>query len=469
MQSEEIDRGTVAAVDAQEVESEALSAVAAAETVDEIEQARVEYLGRKSALKLALREVRDRETGMTLNALRERIESAIDAREEELRRAELDRRLTEERVDVTMPGDGRPARAPPPHHADPARVRGHLPRARLHGRRRSRGRDDPLQLRRAQLPGGPSVALAAADALPRRRDGPAHRDVAVADPDDGGAGAARLHRLARARVPAGHARCDPHADLPPGGGPRRRRGDHARRPPRDARLPVQGALRREPRDRFSDPPLPVHGAVGRGATSRVTCATGRAARCAGTRAGSRSAAPGWSTRTSSSSSATTRSATPASRSAGASSGSPCSATGSRTCASSGATTRDSSGSSDARPALLARRLRHRRRDAGGDRAQARDLVARRSSGSSTSASPTWTATSAASSSAACSRSRRTRTPTGCASARSTWGRATRVRSSAAPGTSRRGRRSRSRFPARTSRSSTCRSTSASFAARPRGG
>ena len=104
MQSEEIDLGTVAAVDAQAVESEALSAVAAAETVDDIEAARVEYLGRKSALKLALREVRDRETGMTLNALRERIESAIDAREEELRRVELDRRLTEERVDVTMPG-----------------------------------------------------------------------------------------------------------------------------------------------------------------------------------------------------------------------------------------------------------------------------------------------------------------------------------------------------------------------------
>ena len=105
MQSEEIDLGTVAAVDAQAVESEALSAVAAAETVDDIEAARVEYLGRKSALKLALREVRDRETGMTLNALRERIESAIDTREEELRRVELDRRLTEERVDVTMPGE----------------------------------------------------------------------------------------------------------------------------------------------------------------------------------------------------------------------------------------------------------------------------------------------------------------------------------------------------------------------------
>src|SRR5262245_62142367 len=106
MQGKEIDSGTVAAVDAQEVESEALSAVAAAETVDDIERVRVEYLGRKSPLKLALREVRDRETGMTLNALRERIETTIDAREEELKRADLDRRLTEERVDVTMPGEG---------------------------------------------------------------------------------------------------------------------------------------------------------------------------------------------------------------------------------------------------------------------------------------------------------------------------------------------------------------------------
>jgi phenylalanyl-tRNA synthetase alpha chain len=105
MRRQEIDRGTVAAVDPQAVESEALSAVAAAESVDDVEAARIEYLGRKSALKLALREVRDRETGMTLNALRERIEAAMDAREAELERTELDRRLTEERVDVTMPGE----------------------------------------------------------------------------------------------------------------------------------------------------------------------------------------------------------------------------------------------------------------------------------------------------------------------------------------------------------------------------
>lgn len=90
-------------MDAVALEAEALAAAAAAATTDEIESVRVEYLGRKSALKLALREVRDRETGMALNAVRERLEAAVDARASELARAELDRRLREEVVDVTLP------------------------------------------------------------------------------------------------------------------------------------------------------------------------------------------------------------------------------------------------------------------------------------------------------------------------------------------------------------------------------
>jgi phenylalanyl-tRNA synthetase alpha chain len=93
-----------APVDAETLEKAALEAVEAATTADEIERARVEFLGRKSELKLALREVRDRETGMALNALRERLEAAFDAREAELERADLDRKLTEERIDVTVPG-----------------------------------------------------------------------------------------------------------------------------------------------------------------------------------------------------------------------------------------------------------------------------------------------------------------------------------------------------------------------------
>jgi phenylalanyl-tRNA synthetase alpha chain len=91
-------------VDAPALENAALAAAEAAATVDELEQVRVEYLGRKSELKLALREVRDRETGMALNALREKLESTIDARQAELERVDLDRRLTEERTDVTTPG-----------------------------------------------------------------------------------------------------------------------------------------------------------------------------------------------------------------------------------------------------------------------------------------------------------------------------------------------------------------------------
>jgi phenylalanyl-tRNA synthetase alpha chain len=104
MSHRETETDTVAAVDAQALEQHALADVAAAASADEIEAVRVEYLGRKSALKQALREVRDRETGMTLNALRERLETAIAAREDQLHRAELDRRLTEEQVDVTLPG-----------------------------------------------------------------------------------------------------------------------------------------------------------------------------------------------------------------------------------------------------------------------------------------------------------------------------------------------------------------------------
>jgi phenylalanyl-tRNA synthetase alpha chain len=101
----ETDPARVAAVDAAALERDALAAVAAAATADDVERVRVEYLGRKSELKLALRDVRDRETGMTLNQLRERIETAIDGREEELRRAELEQLYARSAVDVTLPGE----------------------------------------------------------------------------------------------------------------------------------------------------------------------------------------------------------------------------------------------------------------------------------------------------------------------------------------------------------------------------
>src|ERR687887_2426893 len=87
------------------LEREAQSAIAAAATTDELDEIRVRYLGRKSELKQALRGVRDRESGMALNALRERLEEAAAARRAELESAELDRLLTPDRIDVTLPGE----------------------------------------------------------------------------------------------------------------------------------------------------------------------------------------------------------------------------------------------------------------------------------------------------------------------------------------------------------------------------
>ena len=95
-------------MDPEQLEQEAVAAIDAAETAAEVEELRIRYLGRKAKLPQALRGVRDRETGMTLNALRERLEAAIGSRRDALESAELDRRLREDTIDVTLPGDRPP-------------------------------------------------------------------------------------------------------------------------------------------------------------------------------------------------------------------------------------------------------------------------------------------------------------------------------------------------------------------------
>jgi phenylalanyl-tRNA synthetase alpha chain len=89
-------------VDVEALEREAQEAIAAASTRAALDDARIRYLGRKSELKQALRGVRDRESGMTLNAARERLEAAFAAREADLERAELSR--LDATLDVTLPG-----------------------------------------------------------------------------------------------------------------------------------------------------------------------------------------------------------------------------------------------------------------------------------------------------------------------------------------------------------------------------
>jgi phenylalanyl-tRNA synthetase alpha chain len=92
-------------MDWQAHENEAASAIAGASSLDELDDARVRFLGRKSELAQALRAVRDRETGMLLNGIRQRLEAATEERRAALERAELDRALSGDAVDVTLPGE----------------------------------------------------------------------------------------------------------------------------------------------------------------------------------------------------------------------------------------------------------------------------------------------------------------------------------------------------------------------------
>src|SRR5438128_7862351 len=100
--------GEATRVDWQQYENEALQAISAAATAGDLDDARVRYLGRKSELAQALRGVRDRESGMLLNGIRERLEAAVAEREQRLVNEELDRRLRDEVVDVTLPGEQLP-------------------------------------------------------------------------------------------------------------------------------------------------------------------------------------------------------------------------------------------------------------------------------------------------------------------------------------------------------------------------
>jgi phenylalanyl-tRNA synthetase alpha chain len=95
-------------MDPQGLENEAKSAIEGAKTLAELDEARVKYLGRKSELKQALREVREAESGRVLNTLREGLEQAVAERESALGASELEQRLVEEYADVTLPGEATP-------------------------------------------------------------------------------------------------------------------------------------------------------------------------------------------------------------------------------------------------------------------------------------------------------------------------------------------------------------------------
>src|SRR5205085_12442025 len=158
-------------------------------------------------------------------------------------------------------GGGEAPRYAPSVDTGAAGRRGHLSRPGLRDRRRPRGRDDPLQLRRPRLPPLASRAVAAGIALPDRRHDSPDGDVTGPDPQDGDPAAADLHDLYRARLPARHDRRDALPDLPPVRGPRDRQGDHDGGPQGDAALRDATAVRPGTRGALPNALLPLHGAL----------------------------------------------------------------------------------------------------------------------------------------------------------------------------------------------------------------
>ncbi len=97
--------------DLAQLRTEAEALIDAAGSASELEELRVRYLGRKSELTQALRSIGELPpeqrgpVGKQANEVREALEALLGSRTAELEAAELDRRLVEDRVDVTLPGD----------------------------------------------------------------------------------------------------------------------------------------------------------------------------------------------------------------------------------------------------------------------------------------------------------------------------------------------------------------------------
>jgi phenylalanyl-tRNA synthetase alpha chain len=98
----------------QQILAEATDAINAAKDTAALEEARVRYLGRKAELPNLLRTVAElppeerAQTGKAANQARKQLEQAIEQREQQLAGSELQQRLEQDRIDVTLPGDPLP-------------------------------------------------------------------------------------------------------------------------------------------------------------------------------------------------------------------------------------------------------------------------------------------------------------------------------------------------------------------------
>ncbi len=100
--------------DLDRIRTETLQVISEVDSLDALERVRVEALGRKGRITEMMKTLgtlapeERRERGAALNRLKEEIAARIETRKAELARAELDRRLAAERIDVTLPARPEP-------------------------------------------------------------------------------------------------------------------------------------------------------------------------------------------------------------------------------------------------------------------------------------------------------------------------------------------------------------------------
>ena len=96
------------------LQAEATDAIANSQTLEELEQLRVNYLGKKGQLSVVLRgmgkldaENRPR-VGALANEVKEALQNNLDQKRQHLQSAQIQAKLAAETLDVTMPGVYRP-------------------------------------------------------------------------------------------------------------------------------------------------------------------------------------------------------------------------------------------------------------------------------------------------------------------------------------------------------------------------
>lgn len=94
------------------LKSSALKAIGAADSVESLKETERQYLGKNGQLTELLKGVKDlsieekQKTGKAINVLKTELEAAFESRGRELERAEIDRALQNEWLDLTAPGTG---------------------------------------------------------------------------------------------------------------------------------------------------------------------------------------------------------------------------------------------------------------------------------------------------------------------------------------------------------------------------